>query len=676
MTNLNGIEFLAIRLRRGLIEFFLTAICVLLNSAEPQNAKPYQIVSRESEWWNHTLHGNSMTGINKFRKSLLAPKQTFSSIPLNNYLDVPSNKFWILGASEQGLEYNLLGRGSREAFHYFTKKAKAGHTPSIDALFWHLYRYLWLGNTDSLIALTILRNIPDKNNLTLANYLQLLDEKKNFFRSYGNIRDKDTANFYGLNSTPIAKFRTGFTAYFSSSQKEFAKQYLEEAAHSGIPDAKYWLARIMMEEDPGNLEPEVALNFLYEAGKNGHFLAIRTLGDIFFIGDLTARNYALARHFYELGSNLGDTHCKNMLGHIFQFGLGDVEVNLSKAFEHFEFTAKSNNSIGNYRISKVIQDKTSSNNYLLKAIELGLEEAKEEYVTKIYKHGGSLDDYIKAYSFGKTLQLTEKTKKEWEGIAHKINASGIAKAKKMMFKNLSKNLDWELCGGIEIVAEIGDYSQPAILRIKVEDDGTVTGGYFYIKHKKILQLEGKTDGNFVYLNEFYRKQKTGMISLNLTDPYLSTWHGPNSDEQALFEVINIEYLDYDQFYQPAELMSFELSHTVYMYDGSDDWITTDEVDLYTIGTERSSDNAYLRMSVTRSNAHLGGFNGLLSGRNWYSYKYEFEIPECLVRIEVPPSKDYISVSEECRMCCGARAGLDGFYPKAKIYEFNLTDLPR
>lgn len=618
--------------------------------------------------------------------SLLTPKPGKQSLPL-----VPAKNFENLNQKtdsyetnydstsliynyKKGIEYGLLGPNSRKGYHHLTTAAKAGNIDAIDALFWHIFEYLWTGNSEALSTLKILKEIPDTNNLTLANYLQLLEMKIDFYESYGNVNDFEEVKRLNLHLSPLDKFKAGFSAMFSISTKSFAKTCLEEAANAGIPDAKYWLARIMLEDNSTVLSSNLLLTYLFEAANSGHFLAIRTLADIFYNGTGVKSNYALAMHFYSLGAKFEDSHCHNMLGKIYQFGLNIVDVDLNMAEKYFKFTADSNNAIGCYNIGKLIQDEALSLKYLSKAIHLGLEDAKIPYILKTLNNKGSREDYIKAYSYGSTLDLTGNCRRAWKEISHKLNNNEIARAKRLSLKNLSDNLDWDMCGGVEIVAEIGKYAQPAILRFKVEEDNTVTGGYFYIKHKKFIRLYGQLEGSSVYLNEFYNEENTGRIVIDLANPYLSDWFHPKEDTPEVFQIVNIEFLDYAEFYQPAELMSFEHPHTVYMYDGSDNWITTDEVDLYRIGNLDFSTTAYLRMSVTKANAHLGGFSGLLEGKYWMSYKYEMNIPECLIRIELAPDAQYISVTEECRSCCGARAFLDGFYTISELHALNLTDL--
>ena len=166
-------------------------------------------------------------------------------------------------------------------------------------------------------------------------------------------------------------------------------------------------------------------------------------------------------------------------------------------------------------------------------------------------------------------------------------------------------------------------------------------------------------------------------SSNPKEPFLSTWQAPDNTDIEAFQIVHWEALDYETFFEPTLLHSFDLTHTIEMFDGSDPRFLEayDRVDLFRFAGMRFSGEAYLSMDVIRSNAHMGSFNGLLKGWPWGLASLNFEIPECKVEVSVPPDNSFLIVNDDCRMCCGARASLRGYYPRTQRHSFDLTDIP-
>ena len=563
-----------------------------------------------------------------------------------------------------------------QGLHHLTKAAKVGHIPSIDLLGWFLLdeSLAWGAELDNVFS--VLSEIPDKQNLSVACYIHLFELRKRLYKRFHEKFDLTSAERDLYATSPLLQYEVGFHMYFQGYERDLGMSFLEMAAESGIPEAQFIIARIILNNSGINKVSNEPIAFLTSAAEAGHFLANRTLGDLFYEGDKIDRNYNIALSYYKRGAELGDTYCINKLGDIYQFGRGGVAPDQELAIECFKKTSSSENAKGVYRLALLHPNDPDSKELYRKAVELGLDEAKDDYIQHVWEHGGNRDEIIRACAYG-ISQNTNNTGVTLHGLLYNsLKPSEQEEVEMMPYNGFLKASGVSQCGGLELVALIGRYELPAIFRLNVLEDMTIYGAYFYIKHKKPLQLKGYLSGDFLMMDETYQGVKTGHIRLNLKNPFLSSWNTPDQTESESLYIVHYEPCEYEQFFELTYLHSFDKTHTIEMFDGSEPrfWEVTDRVDFFRFAAMPFTGESYLSMNITGSNAHGGLFNGLLKGWNWGLAKLSYDFPECNVQVSIPSDDSFLIVEDDCSICCGARASLRGYYPKTEVHAFALTDL--
>ena len=568
----------------------------------------------------------------------------------------------------------------RKGLHHLTKAAKFGHIPSIDLLGWYLLNYFYIDDVVCETIISVLSQIPDKQNLTVASYIKLFEWRKRLFSTYGDMfhMGEDKQALYAI--SPLLQYEVGFHLYLADHDKDLGMRFLDLAAESGNPEAQYLLARINLNESDASNTSDKAIKYLISAAKSRHFLAIRTLGDLFYEGKRVDRDYQLSLKYYKRGAEFGDSYCMNKVGYFYTFGLGAVSPDKKQAVKCFKKTGEFSNTNGIYRLALLRPDDADTKSLFLKAAELGMNQAKRDYIQFIWTHGGSRDEIIKACVYGQSLNDKTNHITTHDLLFETLSHEEKNVVKKMSYMNFCKDFRIPECGGLELAAFIGpSWHSPAIFRLSILEDMSISGAYFHMEDKKQIQLRGYISGNFLIMDETHDGKKTGHIRINLKDPFLSFWHAPNNSETMFLEIIHYGACKYEQFFAPTSLHSFGLTHELEVFGESGPHVyeTTDRVNLFRFADEYSSSSAILSMDIMRSNARSGSFNGLVEGSPWtYGYhNLKYEMPECMVEVSIPNDNSFLIVKDDCPMCCGLYVKLEGFYPKTKLHSFDLTDLP-
>jgi hypothetical protein len=223
-------------------------------------------------------------------------------------------------------------------------------------------------------------------------------------------------------------------------------------------------------------------------------------------------------------------------------------------------------------------------------------------------------------------------------------------------------------GGIQIVAVIGTYQQPAVIRFQVLDDNTIRGGYFYLKHKKILELMGRVNGEFFDLTESFEGKVTGHMRINPLKPKESEWLDPSRECSGSLVVEHMETLSAEEYSKQVKVRNHDLDHPIGIYNGLvfEKADVTDDVDVLHLDDGKKM---FLNIHVVASNAHMGSFAGLLDKIG--SISYEHRSPDCRINASLMDDGS-LSIDEDCRSCCGARATLSGSFPLKEVEEYHTS----
>ncbi|MDC0325678.1 hypothetical protein OAM01_02865 [bacterium] len=241
-------------------------------------------------------------------------------------------------------------------------------------------------------------------------------------------------------------------------------------------------------------------------------------------------------------------------------------------------------------------------------------------------------------------------------------------ARRLVESKLLKSLDLPDGGGLQIVASIGLYQQPAVIRVQILNDNTINGGYMYLKHKKIIKLNGKLNGEFLDLTESYEGKTTGHLRINPLNPMLSEWLDPLKEYSGSFKVEHMEVMSGDAYAEPVSIQCFDRYHPIGIINGNDleTVNVTDDMDVLFLDDEKKM---FLNIHVVASNAHMGVFTGLLEMAGLKSY--EHRSPDCKINTSLMDD-GILTIDEECRYCCGARATLSGSYPLNGVETYQLS----
>ena len=167
---------------------------------------------------------------------------------------------------------------------------------------------------------------------------------------------------------------------------------------------------------------------------------------------------------------------------------------------------------------------------------------------------------------------------------------------------LEKSYEWNYYAGT-----LGIYGDNVVLEIAV-DSNKIIGGYWYLKHGKMLTLKGETapKSSEWKLTESFDNKITGKFVLqNQDDSLIGTWYPPNSKEAqpvALRRVIKNK-----KEKEPLNFERYAMKHTILMR-GMDEDVEEEVQDEFLC--VRLGDYLQFSYEVTGDNAHMGFIEGL------------------------------------------------------------------
>ncbi|XOV70660.1 MAG: hypothetical protein ACFHW5_18395 [Verrucomicrobiota bacterium] len=116
-----------------------------------------------------------------------------------------------------------------------------------------------------------------------------------------------------------------------------------------------------------------------------------------------------------------------------------------------------------------------------------------------------------------------------------------------------------------------------------------------------------------------------------------------------------------------KVRNHDLDHPIGIYNGLvfEKADVTDDVDVLLLD---GGNKMFLNIHVVESNGHMGSFTGLLGMTG--SKSYEHRSPDCKINASLKDD-GVLTIDEDCRFCCGARATLIGSFPLKGVEEYRL-----
>lgn len=218
---------------------------------------------------------------------------------------------------------------------------------------------------------------------------------------------------------------------------------------------------------------------------------------------------------------------------------------------------------------------------------------------------------------------------------------------------------WNYYAGV-----VGLYSEDVVVELSVENN-TISGGYWYLKHGKRLELNGEISPkqNEWKITESYNGKTTGSFQLEeRNDSLIGIWYAPKAGSEpqkvALRKLVSEteDRIDLD-------FETYQLKHDIDMYN----WETeefdteegTDEMRLVHIG-----DYVLFSYDVIGSNAHMGFINGVAKMKKSGNEAVFTGESDCELTIRF---KDNAVIAEEsdCQYYRGMRAYFGGQLERVK-----------
>lgn len=208
---------------------------------------------------------------------------------------------------------------------------------------------------------------------------------------------------------------------------------------------------------------------------------------------------------------------------------------------------------------------------------------------------------------------------------------------------------------------IGLYGEDVLVEV-CKEDLSISGGYWYLKHGKRIELSGSVapKSSEWQLEESVKGVVTGNMTLQLSDDSLvGQWYAPGKRSE-LQPVVLRRVLDGNEGTFNPEFEEYERKKTITMYDGSEDREeeTSDDLKLVRIG-----EYVLFQYYVIGTNAHVGHINGLAKMTS--DKKAVFKGEEAC-ELTLSFGDDEVNVMEnDCSYYRGMRAYFDGTLKKVR-----------
>ena len=207
--------------------------------------------------------------------------------------------------------------------------------------------------------------------------------------------------------------------------------------------------------------------------------------------------------------------------------------------------------------------------------------------------------------------------------------------------------------------EVGLYSQQVVMELSIKEN-TVTGSYFYAKHRKLLQLNGSIDGttNKVKLEEKYKGKTTGYLEFIWDEDKINgSWSkSPSSEKESLeLSLLPIKKQEYNPSYIAYEKTILIDEHG---FDNhGNDSIFQEPRTNYIYISQLNESTFCFHYHVFGRNFHMGTIEGIAYKENDSHYVFKDKLG---CELQFTKSEKTIDVNESnCETHHGAFAYFDG-----------------
>lgn len=217
---------------------------------------------------------------------------------------------------------------------------------------------------------------------------------------------------------------------------------------------------------------------------------------------------------------------------------------------------------------------------------------------------------------------------------------------------------WDYYGGA-----IGLYGEDVVVEISV-NRGEISGGYWYLKHGKRLELTGEVapKNNEWAISESYNGKVTGTFQLEeRNDSLMGIWYAPGADSEAE-EVVLKKLVSESKERIVPEFETYQFDHKIGIYNWEtedfDKEDATDEMKLTRIG-----EYVIFSYDVIGSNAHIGFISGIAETIN---EKKAIFYGEDVCELTIIFENNSVNVEEsDCSYYRGMRAYFGGTLERVK-----------
>jgi hypothetical protein len=210
---------------------------------------------------------------------------------------------------------------------------------------------------------------------------------------------------------------------------------------------------------------------------------------------------------------------------------------------------------------------------------------------------------------------------------------------------------------------LGLYDGQVLMELQITDS-TFTGGYWYAKHQKRIELSGHYDPRLdIYLvKESYKDKHTGNFEFQMVNDTLQGhWYAPGKDSESESFLASAVVKDVEKPIQPV-FATYEMKHPITIYMGEEEGNVKEEATDDCIVT-RLNDIVLFSYSVIGINAHTGNIDGQATVKDGKAI-YNGE-NSCQLQLTFNETSLDIEELGDCSYYRGARAYFGGTLKKVK-----------
>ncbi len=221
-----------------------------------------------------------------------------------------------------------------------------------------------------------------------------------------------------------------------------AVHWYQLAAAQAVPEAQSRLAELLLEGRGIEANPKRAYSLLLEAAQAGLEKAQTDLGDLYYAGQVIARDYEQALLWYERAALQNNSHAQFMTGVLYADGLGGVKQDFRRAADWYRQAAEQGEARAAYRLAwlyleghGVLIDEAEATIWLRRAANAGHPSAQFDLANLYYEGKGVTQDRFQAYEWYLKSAL-QGYARAWQSLGY-LHEKGEGTQ-----QNLSKAYQW------------------------------------------------------------------------------------------------------------------------------------------------------------------------------------------------------------------------------------------